>query len=174
MSPRLTFLSYTTWNSKTVVLIGLSLLLAQSLSAQDDRSIQWLNFEQLEDSLVKQPKKVFIDFYADWCVYCKKMDQAAFRDAEVISKLNQSYYAVKMNVESSDTIYFGGEVLMNQQLETKRSPVHDIALRLASRKGRSFSLPAIVILNKNFEVEARYFKYLSPADLLKILIQTKP
>jgi thiol-disulfide isomerase/thioredoxin len=148
--------------------------LAQSLSAQDDRSIQWLNFEQLEDSLVKQPKKVFIDFYADWCVYCKKMEQAAFRDAEVISKLNQSYYAVKMNVESTDTINFGGEVLMNQELGTKRSPVHDMALRLTSRKGRPFSLPAIILLNENFEVEARYFRYLSPSNLQKILIQTEP
>jgi len=102
------------------------------------------------------------------------MEQAAFRDAEVISKLNQSYYAVKMNVESKDTIRFGGEVLINQQFGKNRNPVHDMALRLASRKGRPFSLPAIVILNKNFEVEDRYFTYLSPADLLKILIQTKP
>jgi thioredoxin-related protein len=174
MSSRLTFLKYAIWNSKTVVLIVLSLLLGQSLSAQDDRSIQWLNFEQLEDSLIKQPKKVFIDFYADWCVYCKKMDQTAFKDSKVISKLNDSYYAVKMNVESKDTIRFGGEVLINQEFGTKRNPIHDMALRLASRKGRPFSLPAIVILNKNFEVEARYFRYLSPANLQKILIQTEP
>ena len=70
-------------------------------------TIQWLSFEQLNDSLSVKPKKVFVNFYADWCLYCKEMDRTTFQDLAVIKTLNENYYAVKMNVESKETIFFG-------------------------------------------------------------------
>lgn len=131
--------------------------------------IQWMSFEQLEDSLSTKPKKVFIDFYADWCAYCKKMDKTAFKDTQVVSILNAEYYAVKMNAESKDTIQFGGDLFINDQLGKSRTPNHQIALLLASRENRPFSLPAVVLLNEKFEVTGRHFEYLSPKQLQKIL-----
>ncbi|MFP2996742.1 thioredoxin fold domain-containing protein [Spongiivirga sp. MCCC 1A20706] len=144
-------------------------LLCQTISAQQTTTIDWLTFEQLEDSLKVKPKKVLINFYADWCVYCKKMEKVGFRDLKVISKLNTSYYAVKMNAESTDTISFGGGIFVNKQLGTKRNPTHEIPLLLASRKNRPFTLPALIVLNEKFEITARYFEYLSPKKLLKVL-----
>ncbi len=156
-------------NIKRVTYVIICLLLTQNMISQQDNTIHWLTFEQLEDSLATKPKKVFIDFYADWCVYCKKMDKAAFKDASVISKLNSEYYAVKMNVESTDTIVFGGEIFINKQWGKKRNATHEIPLLLASRKNYPFSLPAIVVLNDKFEVTERYFEYLDSKRLLKAL-----
>jgi len=144
------------------------LLLSYGTEAQEHR-IDWLSFEQLEDSLSTKPKKVFIDFYADWCAYCKKMDKAAFQDTRVISKLNNEYYAVKMNAETNDTIAFGGEIFVNKQRGKKRNPTHEIPLLLASRENYPFSLPAIVVLNEKFVVTERYFEYLSPKQMLEAL-----
>ncbi len=144
-------------------------LACQTISAQQTEKIDWLTFEQLEDSLKLKPKKVLIDFYADWCAYCKKMDKVGFSDPTVISKLNTNYYAVKMNAESIDTISFGGETFMNKQLGRKRNPTHEIPLLLTSRKNKPFTLPAIVILNEKFEITARYFEYLSPKKLYQAL-----
>ena len=134
-----------------------------------DAAIGWLSFEQLEDSLDIRPKKVFIDFYADWCAYCKKMDQAAFRDPKIISVLNREYYAVRMNAESTDTIVFGGEPYINREVGKKRKPNHEIPLMLASRQNYPFTLPAFVLLNEKFEITARYFEYMSPEKLLEAL-----
>ena len=138
-------------------------------SSGQENKIQWLTFEQLEDSLGVKPKKVFIDFYADWCAYCKKMDKTAFKNADVIAKLNDGYYAVKMDAESRDTIQFGGDFYINEQLGKSRNPTHQIPLLLASRENRPFSLPAMVLLNEKFEVTDRYFEYLSPKKLANIL-----
>ena len=134
--------------------------------------INWLSFEQLEDSLAVHPKKVFINFYADWCAYCKKMDRAAFRNSEVIAKLHAAYYAVKMNAEAHDTIRFGGDTFYNRAVGKKRNPTHEIPLLLASREGYPFSLPAVVILDENFQITQRYFEYLSPKRLLELLSHT--
>ena len=137
--------------------------------AAQSNSINWLSFEQLEDSLAVKPKKVFIDFYADWCAYCKKMDKSAFKDPKVVSRLNADYYAVKMNAETTDTIVFGGESFSNKQFGKNRNPTHEIPLLLASRENHPFSLPAIIVLNEEFNITARYFEYMSPKKLYEAL-----
>ncbi len=143
--------------------------MSNTIKAQETKEIEWITFEQLEDSLKIKPKKVFIDFYADWCVYCKKMDRVAFRKEQVVEKIKKEYYAVKMNVETTDTIFFDQQQFVNKEHEFKRRSYHDIPLLLASRKDRPFSLPAIVILNKNFTVKQRVFEYMSTKKLLSIL-----
>ncbi|MBT8319171.1 MAG: thioredoxin family protein, partial [Gramella sp.] len=100
--------------------------------------MNWISFEQLYDSIQKHPKKVFIDFYADWCVPCKRMDKEVFTHPQVKAMLNNDYYAVKMNVESPDTIRFGEQTFINERLN-RRNPVHQIVLLMARRKNRPFS-----------------------------------
>ena len=154
------------WKHRISLMLFLSVF---SVCLGQEKTINWLSFEQLEDSLAVKPKKVFIDFYADWCAYCKKMDEAAYKDPSIISMLNTDYYAVKMNAEATHDIYFDGQLFSNKQLGKKRNPVHEIALLLASREGVPFSLPAIVILNESFAITERYFEYLSPKRIQFIL-----
>ena len=135
---------------------------------QQKEGINWISFTQLNDSLKVHPKKVFINFYADWCVYCKEMDRTTFQNKEVIKRLNENYYAVKMNIETEEKIIFGGQTFVNNRIK-KVNPVHEIALLLASRKNKPFSLPAYIVFNEKFEAEARYFQYIDVPALLKII-----
>ncbi len=151
-----------------MVLVLAQLMVFTKLCAQD-RSINWLSFEQLEDSLVVKPKKVYIDFYAKWCAYCKKMDETAYKDPQIIKTLNTEYYAVKMDAETTDAITFDGQIFVNKQVHKKRNPVHEIPLLLASRDKFPFSLPAIVVLDESFQITGRYFEYLSPKRMISVL-----
>ena len=122
-----------------------------------------------ESEVLQSDVPVLVDFYADWCAYCKKMDKAAFTDQDVIRALNDNYYAVKMNAESQDTIVFGGKIFSNKELGNKRNPTHEIPLLLGSREGQPFSLPVIVILDEKFQVTERHFEYISPKRMKGIL-----
>ena len=144
-------------------------LCSSSLRAQEQATgVNWISFGQLYDSIQKNPKKVFIDFYADWCVPCKRMDKEIFTQPEVIEILNSDYYAVKMNVESPDTIHFGEQTFVNERLN-RRNPVHQIALLMARRKNRPFSLPAMVVFDEKFKARARYFQFLNKDQIVEIL-----
>ncbi len=151
------------------IILFFFLLTTLKVEAQDDKTINWITFEQLDDSLAIKPKKVIISFYADWCVYCKKMDQAVYTKPEIIKRITEDYYAVKMNAESRDTIAFDGTVFMNRNYSTSRNPIHEIPTLLASRNDATFSLPATIFLDESFKIRKRYFEYITPKKMLLTL-----
>ncbi len=153
---------------RVISIIAASFFLYAPVSAQETESVRWLSFEQLEDSLAVQPKKVFIDFYTDWCVYCRKMDQVVFTKPEVMAALNEAYYAVRFDAETESVVNFGGQQLINDQVGQSRNPLHQIAQLLALREGQ-FSAPTFVILDEDFKVTARYFEYMPSKRLLRAL-----
>ncbi|MGY0391001.1 thioredoxin family protein [Bizionia sp. KMM 8389] len=148
----------------TIFLIGFFFARAQNIT-----TINWKNWSELEQALIKKPKPVFIFFHAKWCAYCKKIEREIFTKPKVIQKLNTDYYAVEMNVESRDTITFEGTNFTNKQALTKRNGVHEIPLLLASRNDIPFSLPATIILNKDFTIKNRVFEYYTSKQLLCFL-----
>ena len=142
--------------------------LCTSLKAQEMETVQWISFEALEDSLAVKPKKVFIDFYTDWCTYCRIMDKSVVTKPQVVETLNDGYYAVRFNAESEYTVNFGGQAFINDQIGKSRTPLHQIAQLLALRKG-NFVAPTMIVLDKEFKVISRHFTYLDSKKLLKAL-----
>lgn len=47
----------------------------------------------------KSGRPVFIFFYADWCGYCKMMDDVNFRDEKTVKILNSTYVSIRLNVD---------------------------------------------------------------------------
>ncbi len=140
----------------------------KDVKAQKKEKINWINFNQLNDSLTVKPKKVFVSFYANWCTFCKEMDESTFLNEDVASILNKEYYAVKMNIETRDTIIFGGQTFVNKRYK-KVNPIHEIAILMGSRKNKPFSLPVFILFDEKFIAKSRYFQFLDANSLLTIL-----
>jgi thioredoxin 1 len=90
----------------------------------------------------KTNKQVFIDFYADWCPYCKELDKKTFPDTRVSAKLAQNYVLVKINTDQNPD--------------------------LASQY-KVYGLPTMVILNSNGQEVNRISGYVTPEQLLNQL-----
>jgi len=62
--------------------------------------VQWLDFD---DGLARARsirKPIMINFYTDWCVYCKKLDRETLQDPEVARTLESGFVAIRLNAEN--------------------------------------------------------------------------
>jgi thioredoxin-related protein len=61
--------------------------------------INWRSYEEgLAVSKVEK-KKVFLHFYANWCVFCGKMAKETFQNPAVISYLNDNFIPVRVDTD---------------------------------------------------------------------------
>lgn len=133
---------------KYYIILLISLFLVSGASFGQDggeqETIKWHSFEKAMKLSKKNPKKIFIDMYTDWCGWCKKMDQTTFKDPVIAKFMNENYYAVKFDAERTDTVLFQNRVYVNPNPEGRRSS-HELARALLN--GR-MSFPSFVFLSE--------------------------
>jgi len=103
-----------------------------------------MSIEEAEAACKKNPKKIFVDVYTDWCGWCKKMDKSTFRDSLVLKYAGEKFYAVKLNAEGRDNIIFRDKVFRFN--EGMRS--HELAVMFLSGE---MSYPSIVFLDEKLQ-----------------------
>jgi thioredoxin-related protein len=62
--------------------------------------IQWRTYTEGMELRQAEGKKVFLNFYAEWCQYCKIMEKETFHNTAVIAYINRNFIPIKVN---SDT-----------------------------------------------------------------------
>ncbi len=140
------------------------LLLASSASLfSQGAAIQWISVNDLEAAQAKEPRKVMIDVYTKWCGPCKMMMRNTFTNADVISYINENFYAVKFDAEGPDPVEFKGKTFSNpSHVPNKpgRNGVHEL-----SRAFQVRAYPTIVYLDEELEMIAPISGYKSPQQL---------
>lgn len=109
--------------------------------------IQWLTIEEAYAKIQKEPRKVLIDVYTDWCGWCKVMDRETFKDKAVTEYINKKYYAVKLDAEQKGTIKLGDKQF--KYLEQGGRGINEIALALTNNQP---SYPTTVFLDDHFNM----------------------
>jgi thioredoxin-related protein len=131
-----------------VLLAGLTIpALGQKAHKKANKTtpIQWVSLEEAAALTKKEPRKIFIDVYTDWCGWCRKMDKSTFTDPAVADYVNQKYYAVKLNAEGRDPITINGKTYRyNEQMRA-----HEAALALLSGQ---MSYPTTVYLDETMAI----------------------
>lgn len=147
---------------KTKYIFGIfAIFFSVWVSAQE---INWFTLEQAEKEQEKSPEKpLFIDFYTDWCGWCKKMDASTFKDVEVAQYINDNYIPVKFDAESKEEVSFKGKTYKNVKIPNSRKGIHSFAY--FSLRGR-LSYPAYAILNNDGKLTGLLLGYMDKSTLL--------
>ncbi|MGC8666534.1 MAG: thioredoxin fold domain-containing protein [Chthonomonadales bacterium] len=84
---------------RTVQPMMLAVILAASAHASWADGIKWApSFEAAMRTARSTNKLVMVDFYTDWCGWCKKLDADTYTDANVV-RLSTRFVPVKVNAE---------------------------------------------------------------------------
>ena len=71
--------------------------------------VQWMDYNTALQKAKTEPKLIFVDMYADWCVPCRVMDKNVYMNPTVAAKLNKKFYPVKLDADSEATILCDGK-----------------------------------------------------------------
>lgn len=104
--------------------------------------IQWRSYEDGKSLARSENKKIFINFRADWCTYCRTMEKKTFTDTGIINFLNSNFINIQVDVDREKSV---------------------------ARKYNIQPLPDTWFLTQTGEVIGNRPGYLTPKDLLPLL-----
>ena len=147
---------------KNIVLI-LAVALISSITVQAQK-INWMTFEEALEAQKKEPKKIMMDVYTNWCGPCKMLDKNTFHNKDVVEYVNKNYYAVKFNAEGNSTVTYKGKTYTNpnykEELKNRRNGVHDLSRLLGIR-----AYPTIVYFDEQGEKIQPISGYMKPQQI---------
>jgi thioredoxin-related protein len=91
--------------------------LGEALQPADVVSVTWQDFNTGLKLAKEQNKAIIIDFYADWCGWCKRMEAMVFNDSEVAEKLKKNFICIRIHTDTAEdnNLNYKNHVLTKQE-----------------------------------------------------------
>ncbi len=129
------------------LLVTLLILTASITNAQ----IKWMTMNEALAAQKKNPKKIFVDVYTNWCGPCTMLEKNTFQNKDVVKYINDKFYAVKFNGEGNEEVTYQNNVYKNPNYDpakakTRNSP-HEFASAIGIR-----AYPTMVVFDEKGEL----------------------
>ncbi len=137
-----------------IFVLGLILSSVSFAGKSNDKSFNWVPFEQAFKKAAEEKKYIFIDFFADWCSFCHLLDNTSFRDPKVIQEIQNNFVPIRVDVESKVPIMWQGKTMTTSDFGQKMGVT---------------GLPSMAFLNHKEIMVGSYPAYADAELLYKLL-----
>lgn len=135
-------------------------------SAQTAERVRWYTFEEALRLTAESPRNILIDVYTDWCGFCRQMEAQTFNNPVIARFINQHFYPVKFNAESTEPIHFGGHTFVNPgNPGSSRRSTHQFVAVLGATQG----YPTVVYLTGDLRMIGAVPGFMRPEQIEPIL-----
>lgn len=150
---------------RIVVVIVFLLVGFATYSQEENGAVKWLTFKEAQEKNKKEPRPFLIDFYTDWCGWCKHMMRTTYSNLSLAQYVNTNFYPVKFNAEGKDTVEYNGQTY--KPTSTQPRTPHELAIKFL---GRQLTYPSTVFVGNNFEFNLLTQGYLEEKKIQPILV----
>ena len=78
-------------------------------SPEATEGVNWYRYEEGLKQAKEGNKPILLDFYTDWCGWCKKMDKETYGNRDIQQFLNLNFIPIKINAESKEPVKVDGK-----------------------------------------------------------------
>lgn len=115
--------------------------------SQAQEQIHWLTWEEAALKSKQEKKKIFVHLYTSWCSWCKKMDSSTFENKIVAQYINNNFYPVKFNAETTTSIQFNNKEY--KFIKSGKKGYHEFAVWLTHGK---LGYPTVVFIDNQLNI----------------------
>ena len=106
--------------SIAVILLAVLMMVVvtRTEEAKKDGGLTWTKYDDGLKTAAKAKKPIIVDFYTDWCGFCKKMDKMTYSDPTVAQYIKDHFVTVKVNGDSKEPLNLPTGATSGSQLKT--------------------------------------------------------
>lgn len=126
--------------------------------------IKWHTFAEALELNKKEPRKIVVDVYTDWCGWCKVMEKNTYNNEVIAEYLNKKFYIVKLDAEQKEDVKIGGKTY--KFVPQGRRGYHELAAILLQG---NMVYPSVVFLDEKVRILQSFQGYIRAKQFDEII-----